>query len=100
MSRTKSRWDYKTKKHERIGLTKEENETRDKEESEGLKNKAKEDWLLALRDSDGEMTREREEHIDHLIELHGQEVELHPELKAKWQKKKDLRAKKPLMTKD
>ncbi len=52
-------------------------------------------WLREMDQSDADMPRAQEDLLTHLIEDHGYGSLIHPMLKAKYDKKKKLRANSP-----
>lgn len=52
-------------------------------------------WLREMSLSDTDMSRGQEDLLTHLIEDHGYGNLIHPILKAKWDRKKELRSRSP-----
>lgn len=93
MSRFNTIWNSKQKKQIDIPFTVEEELARDIEEELANSEKPMRDWLQKMNQSDSEMTRTQEDLIDHLENYHGEKI--NHELKAKRNKKKEIRSRKP-----
>ncbi len=65
------------------------------EETAMESNDSMDHWLREMDQSDVEMPRAQEDLLTHLIEDHGYGKLIHPMLKAKYDKKKKLRANSP-----